>query len=109
MYLIKAKSNGEVCTVAEDLDEIGKFEFLDLGEVNSLELTDLNPDSSKWNLGEPLTYNEKKGVVLLSFSKQSLSWLSQNSEALSTYGISKEKVAEFCSSCTDNLYCLDTF
>jgi len=109
MYLIKAKSNDEVCTVAKELDDIEKFDYLDLGEINTLELTELNPDSTVWNIGKPLVYNEETGVVLLSFSKESLCWFGQNSELLATYGVSKEKVAEFCISCSDNLYCLDTF
>ncbi len=109
MYLIKAKSDNEVCTVAEDIGDIENFEYLDLCEVNTLELTELNPDSNIWNIGEPLAYSEETGVVLLSFAKESLNWFSQNSEALLNYGVSKEKVIEFCSSCSDNLYCLDTF
>jgi len=109
MYLIKATSNDEVSTVADNLDNIDKFEYLDLCEVNTLELTELNPDSKKWNIGKPLAYNEETGVVLLSFSKASLHWFAENSEVLVSYGVSRKEVAAFCIVCSDNLYCLDTF
>ncbi|MEJ2406277.1 MAG: hypothetical protein P8171_18645 [Candidatus Thiodiazotropha sp.] len=109
MYLIKAKTNEGVQAVASDVDNLDDFEYLDLGDINTLELTEINPESSSWATGEPLAFNEEVGIVLLPFSKESLNWLKGNVEMLEEYGVSKESVFQFCSECSDNLYCLDTF
>jgi hypothetical protein len=109
MYLIKAKSNEAVLPVVQDLDNIDDFEHLDLGEINSLELVEMNPDSSNWSIGEPVVFDEKTGVVLLNYSKESLTWFKNNFEILSKYGVLEETVESFCSVCNESLYCLDTF
>jgi len=109
MYLIKSKSNDEAHTVANKFDNLDHFEHLDLGGINTLKLTELNPESSNWASGEPIVFNEELGIVLLSFSKESLNWFKENAEMLEQYGVSKESAMQFCAECTDNLYCLDTF
>jgi hypothetical protein len=109
MYLIKSESNEDVQAVAYDIDKLDDFEYLDLGDVNTLELTEINPESSSWATGEPIVFNEETGVVLLPFSKESLKWFKENAEMLEEFGVSKESAAQFCAECADNLYCLDTF
>lgn len=109
MYLIKAKSNDAIITVVQDLDNIDDFEHLDLGRLNSLELIEMNPDSSNWSIGEPVVFDENTGVVLLNYSKESLAWFKDNLDILSDYGVIKELADSFCSGCNENLYCLDTF
>ena len=46
MYLIKSKSDEAVQSVANDIDKLDDFEYLDPGDVNTPELTEINPDSS---------------------------------------------------------------
>ncbi|MEW7989705.1 MAG: hypothetical protein AB2820_05590 [Candidatus Thiodiazotropha sp.] len=103
MYLIKSKSNEDVQTVANDIDNLDDYEHLDLGDVNTLELTEINPESSRWATGEPIAFNEETGIVLLPFSKEALNWFKENTEMLEEYGVSKESAMQFCSECADNL------
>jgi len=109
MYLIKAKSSEDVLSVVQELDNINNFDHLDLGDINTLELTEMNPDSSSWAVGEPVAFDENAGIVLLNYSKESLAWLKESQDILTDYGVLKELVEQFCSVCNENLYCLDTF
>ena len=109
MYLIKSKSKEDVQAVANDIENLDDFEHIDLGSVNTLELTEINPESTNWAIGEPIAFNEETGVVILQFTKESLNWFKDNAEMLEEYGVSIESAKQFCAHCDDNLYCLDTF
>jgi len=109
MFLIKSKLNEEALSIAYDVDNLDNFEHLDLGKISTLELMEIHSDSSNWVTGEPLIFNESLGVVLLSYSKESLVWFKNNLEILENHGVSKELASQFCSKCNKNLYCLDTF
>lgn len=109
MFLVSAENPDKVVGVVEDIDNVKNFDHLDLGKLNTLELTEVAPESMDWVQGEPIVFDEGSGVVLLQYSKKSLTWLQSNIEALEEYGVSKDAIESFCSKNIQQLFCLDTF
>ena len=109
MFLIKSNLNKNILSVVKDIDNICNFDYLDLKKFNTLELTEINPKSSNWVIGEPIVFNESLGIVLLEYSNDVLDWFKQNSLILVNYGVSKESLELFCVESAEKLFCLDTF
>lgn len=109
MFLISSDDVEDVLKVAANLDYLDKFVNLDLKEINSLELIEIAPESISWTLGEPLVFDETSGIVIMSYSTNSLEWLKKNIGVISPFGVTEESVTEFCRGEISQLFCLDTF
>jgi hypothetical protein len=109
MILIKSSSKEDVLKVVDDIDTVDDFANIDLGELNSLSLSDLNMDSMDWTIGEPLCFDEETGTLLIEYSNDALTWFKSNIEMLAEYGVSAEDMKAFCENQSQTLFCLDTF
>lgn len=109
MFLIKSESNKNILSIVKNIDNIDDFEYLDLMKFNSLELIEINSNSSSWVVGEPIVFDENIGVVLLEYSNNALKWFIDNHAILVNYGVSKESLESFCVETSNKLFCLDMF
>ena len=101
MYLFKADSDDVALAVTRHLDDISKFDHLDMRYLNLLELSELTHASSQWAVDE-VSFDETEGFLLLRYSYDSLIWIKNNLEEIEPYGVSRQSAIIFCSSLSGN-------
>ncbi|MEO1131800.1 MAG: hypothetical protein AAFX40_03740 [Cyanobacteria bacterium J06639_1] len=110
MYLFRARNTETIQPIIDDLENIVDFPHCDLGYVNTLTLTELTDEYVDWIVGSPIAYDEGRGLAIVQFSESTITWLHNNSDVLSEYGVDIEALKSFANIETDDwLFALDTF
>ena len=98
MILIKAPSPDDLAPVIEDLETFGDFDHLDLGDINTLIMCELNEEAVGWHIGEPIAFDEQQGLCVIEYSTEALKWMADNTSVLSEYGCDPSEIMAFAQS-----------
>ncbi|NQT17096.1 MAG: hypothetical protein HQ582_30345 [Planctomycetes bacterium] len=108
MYLIRTNDPDSLHRLAESLDALDDFTHCDLGELNTLELTELCDDAAGWISAQPFVYDEANGLAIFAISPSGVAWLCDHPDALDDYNVDTNSLAAF-GAAAGAVYALDTF
>jgi hypothetical protein len=107
MFLIRTDDPAALEQIAAEVDALTEFPHCDLGELNSLGLAEIHPQSVKW-FGEPVVNDEAGGLAVFGLKPAAVTWLVKNADMLADFGADADALRKFGDG-RGAVYAVDTF